>query len=224
MTSTDKTSKGCLTTILEIFGIKTKEPALEKLPYRFRDDFLSPAELSFYRVLKSVVNRKFEVCTKVRLADIFYVTQPNKNFSYFNRISQRHVDFLICQPETMKPIFAIELDDTSHNRADRQESDAFVDQSFKAAGLPLIHIPAQRAYDTRELAARISRFVPESDLSEKSSAAVAHVVEETEITIPACPKCGSVMVLRTVNKGEHQGKQFYGCSTYPKCRGVLPLS
>ncbi len=38
-----------------------------------------------------------------------------------------------------------------------------------------------------------------------------------------CPKCGSPMVLRTTNKGENKGKQFYGCSKFPKCRGVREI-
>lgn len=33
-----------------------------------------------------------------------------------------------------------------------------------------------------------------------------------------CPKCGGVLVLRTATKGANAGKQFYGCSNYPKCR------
>lgn len=32
-----------------------------------------------------------------------------------------------------------------------------------------------------------------------------------------CPKCGNKLVIRTVNKGENIGKQFYGCSNFPKC-------
>ena len=33
-----------------------------------------------------------------------------------------------------------------------------------------------------------------------------------------CPRCGSALVLRTVKKGDNAGKQFWGCSTFPKCR------
>lgn len=36
-----------------------------------------------------------------------------------------------------------------------------------------------------------------------------------------CPKCGAPMVLRTAKKGNNTGKRFYGCSTYPKCRGIV---
>lgn len=33
-----------------------------------------------------------------------------------------------------------------------------------------------------------------------------------------CPKCSSELILRTVKSGANAGKQFYGCSSYPKCR------
>jgi len=33
-----------------------------------------------------------------------------------------------------------------------------------------------------------------------------------------CPKCGNEMVIRETKKGENKGKQFWGCSTFPKCR------
>ncbi|HDM8204700.1 TPA: NERD domain-containing protein [Vibrio harveyi] len=35
-----------------------------------------------------------------------------------------------------------------------------------------------------------------------------------------CPLCGSEMVLRETKRGENIGKQFWGCSTFPKCRAV----
>ncbi len=41
---------------------------------------------------------------------------------------------------------------------------------------------------------------------------------------PACPKCGSNMVLRTAKKGSTAGSQFWGCSTYPKCNGTKSYS
>lgn len=38
-----------------------------------------------------------------------------------------------------------------------------------------------------------------------------------------CPKCGSNLVLRTAKKGENAGRQFYGCSNFPKCRYIQNL-
>lgn len=39
-----------------------------------------------------------------------------------------------------------------------------------------------------------------------------------------CPKCGAPMILRTASKGANQGKQFYGCSNFPKCRKIINLT
>lgn len=51
-----------------------------------------------------------------------------------------------------------------------------------------------------------------SVLSEKQTT----VTNEDEV----CPRCGAKLVLRTAQKGENAGKQFYGCSSYPKCRYI----
>lgn len=39
-----------------------------------------------------------------------------------------------------------------------------------------------------------------------------------------CPRCGSPMALRTAKKGDNAGNSFWGCSTYPKCRQILPVN
>lgn len=38
-----------------------------------------------------------------------------------------------------------------------------------------------------------------------------------------CPRCGNKLILRTAKKGVNAGKQFYGCSGFPKCRYVKPI-
>lgn len=35
-----------------------------------------------------------------------------------------------------------------------------------------------------------------------------------------CPRCGAKMVSRTAKKGENAGKEFFGCSAFPKCRYI----
>ncbi|WP_292941001.1 topoisomerase DNA-binding C4 zinc finger domain-containing protein [Novosphingobium sp. 32-60-15] len=37
---------------------------------------------------------------------------------------------------------------------------------------------------------------------------------------PSCPQCGSSMQRRTARKGYRAGKQFWGCTRYPTCRGT----
>jgi hypothetical protein len=213
---------GCLSVIFPFLKRSQKEITSKTLPYRLRDDFLSPAEFSFYKVLSSLVGARLTIQSKVRLADVFFVARPNENAGFFNRIAQKHLDFLVCDSSTMKPLFGIELDDSSHKRNDRQERDVFVENVCQVAGLPLLRVPVQREYNSREIAAQIAPL-----LKDKVSAPVTSPQPEINkqvSSIPLCPKCGIPMVLRTVAQGEHKGKQFYGCQNYPRCREMKPVT
>ncbi|MFC4311852.1 restriction endonuclease [Steroidobacter flavus] len=37
---------------------------------------------------------------------------------------------------------------------------------------------------------------------------------------PTCPACGGAMMRRKATRGPHAGQTFWGCSSYPRCRGV----
>ena len=39
--------------------------------------------------------------------------------------------------------------------------------------------------------------------------------------IPNCPKCERPMVGRTARRGSNAGSDFWGCSEFPRCRGVV---
>ena len=216
---------GCLGSILRLFGIGAEAPPPDKsLPYRQRDDFLSAAELSFYRALSAAVGTQAHVCPKVNLADIFFVVKPNENQSARGRISQKHVDFLLCDPQSMKPLAGIELDDSSHTRADRQDRDALVDAVFAAASLPLVRITAAGSYSTADLASRLAAHLSgAASVAPREMAASAVEATAPDGAAPACPKCGVPMALRTAGRGEQAGRQFWGCTNYPKCRETRPV-
>lgn len=200
------------------------DPEPDALPYHVRDDFLSPAEQSFYHVIKSMMGDHLAICPKVSLGDIFFVSRPHENRGAINRIRMKHIDFLICDPKTMKPLFALELDDSSHSRSDRVERDAFVDRVFEAAELPLIHIPVRATYNTSELGVLFKQALKnmraqEAVVEPPQTLSAAH----SPSSMPVCPKCGAAMVLRTAKQGDSAGKQFYGCPNYPKCREIVPV-
>ena len=39
-----------------------------------------------------------------------------------------------------------------------------------------------------------------------------------------CPQCGAIMVMRESKNGKSTGKQFWGCSRFPKCRGIVNIT
>jgi hypothetical protein len=41
--------------------------------------------------------------------------------------------------------------------------------------------------------------------------------------VKECPKCGAPMVKRQAKKGQNAGNEFWGCSSFPKCRSVCSI-
>ena len=214
---------GCLGFPTRLFGERPKDKEMGALPYRLRDDFLSPAELSYYRVLSTAVAGKAVVLTKVGLADLFFVPCSEGSRSFWNRIAQKHVDFIVCDRETMRPLVGVELDDRSHERSSRQERDGFVDEVFRVAGLPLIHAPVRSAYSVPELTAVLAPYLGGGTVSAAPPVPRVETVapsapEADAVGAAICPKCGVPLVPRTVGRGERKGERFLGCPNYPRCR------
>jgi ATP-dependent DNA helicase RecQ len=44
-----------------------------------------------------------------------------------------------------------------------------------------------------------------------------------EVSAPLCPACGGAMKHRVARQGSRAGSAFWGCASYPKCRGTLNI-
>lgn len=188
----------------------------ERLPYRLRETFLSTPEAALLRVLQSMAGRHYMICPKVSLNDIFYIVRPNENVHFFNKFFRKHVDFLLCDPKTFKPAIGIELVKPVV-RTETREADQFMENLFVSAGLPLVHIPSGERYS-------------ENDLTELFQLAIMKVKDTAPMratvradSVPMCPVCGKMMVLRIDRIGLNAGRKYYGCMDSPKCGGVVEI-
>ncbi len=152
---------GCLLAIFRIFGLKPASASAQStLPYRCKDYLLTAAERSFFAVLQQAVGEQYWVFPKVRVNDVIDVKAAGSEWrTYLHKIDRKHIDFLLCDRDTVRPVLAIELDDASHNRDDRKSRVQFLDAAFTAARLPLLHIPAKRGYAVPEVRAKIAELV-----------------------------------------------------------------
>ena len=139
-----------ITVIAAILKLKSKTSA-GGIQYQTRGALLSPAELSFFKVLQNAGGQSVLICPKVRLADIIKPTEKQNYQTALNKISRKHIDFVLCDPATTKIFGVIELNDKSHERADRVTRDAFVDSVFAAAGIQIIHFKAGASYSVEEI-------------------------------------------------------------------------
>jgi hypothetical protein len=131
---------------------------------------LSEAELNFYRLLVKVLAHPSDpqgspqavVMSKVRVPDLIQVRKGIERSDWrsaFNRIKSKHVDFVLCEPGTMRAVCVIELDDQSHQRQDRQARDELMDLIYAEAGLPVLHVDCRRGYSMQEVGRMIREAI-----------------------------------------------------------------
>lgn len=124
----------------------------EKKSYPYQAcPLLTKREYKFYKLLRREAwERGMLICPKVGLKELMEVTDRKHYMKYFSKISQKHVDFVLCD-EDMQVFFALELDDRSHDTKKAKEKDLFKDRAFKAAGIPLKRIRDFDEASVREL-------------------------------------------------------------------------
>jgi hypothetical protein len=129
----------------------TEEPAYNK-----SDSLFTFRERVFYIALLDAVGSNYWTFAKVRLADFIWLPKDAPDHKFHNNAIQcKHVDYLICERQTYRPLLAIELDDPSHRYPDTQVRDEFKNRTFAKAGLPLLRVTMADAYNAAELWAEI---------------------------------------------------------------------
>lgn len=122
--------------------------------------FDSKTEGTFYAALIKIVGDKLVVMAQVGMEAVINVKRDapsNVAFGLRQRINSRRIDFLLCDPGTLKPRLAIELDGKGHNSEKQRGQDAIRDKTFAAAGVPLLRVKVAKTYDLQEVAGEIKR-------------------------------------------------------------------
>ena len=150
--------------LLVAITVSAKAPhkAAGSLPYVLRPELFSAGERAFLKVLDEAVEVGHRVFGKTRIADIVAVQGAKDNAERaraFNQISAKHVDFVVCDRDTFRILYAVELDDKSHAKAHRAKRDAFVDEVFSAIGTPLVHVQAKAGYSVDAVRALLPKSV-----------------------------------------------------------------
>jgi len=124
--------------------------------YRKRESLFTYREREFYTMLLEEVGDEYQIFAKVRLGDFVYLAnEPADRKLHNSRIQCKHVDFLLCDKRSQQPLMAIELDDSSHDKYDRRDSDEFKLRLFNEVGLRLLRVKVQHTYPKGEIGKQV---------------------------------------------------------------------
>lgn len=147
--------------VLAFFKAQSDEGGEEpKYQYRRRQFFLTRAEHECFDALMQAVGSDYLIFAQVHLPTLVDNKVKGQNWrGAFRHISEKSVDFVLCDKAYISPKLAIELDDKSHERPERQERDREVERILKSAGVPLLRLENHGSFDPSELSTRIREAV-----------------------------------------------------------------
>mgnify|MGYP001346183867 FL=1 len=149
--------------IAKYFGLFNSKKPLSAPQYKKKPDaLLSKGEAAFFAALTQAVQSRSTIFAQVQLSRLIVPANDDSHSTSSarrsreqtlqNKIDRKSVDFVLCNPSTLKVQLIIELDDKSHTRDDRKRRDNFLDDALKSAGIKILHIPAASTYNPAALA------------------------------------------------------------------------
>jgi hypothetical protein len=124
-------------------------------PYVPRELMTAPERELFVRLRQALP--EYLIFSQVQLCRMIEVDPNEDKQAWFNRINRMSVDFVVCAPDGAKILAAIELDDSSHERADRLKADVKKDKALKSAGIRMIRWPVRGMPTSQQIRADFIR-------------------------------------------------------------------
>lgn len=128
----------------------------KKYQYKRKNFFLTRAEHECFDALAKAVGNEYFIFAQVHLPTLIDNKVVGQNWrAAFRHINGKSVDFVLCDKAYISPKLAIELDDKTHERPDRQERDVEVERILKEAGVPLLRLENRGNFDVTQLSQKI---------------------------------------------------------------------
>lgn len=116
--------------------------------YSAKSLIMTRTEAEFFVRLNHIAEERYFVFPQVHLSALLYYSGREQNRLYaFRHINGKSVDFVLCDKQTLRPTYAIELDDKTHESKERRVRDAEVERIFEEADLPLVRFTNKNVSD-----------------------------------------------------------------------------
>jgi hypothetical protein len=174
---------------------------------------LTQPELACFNTLKTVAGNEFYIMAKVSLSDIAVVKKGVNQARLKKAAKQgkRHIDFILCNTETLAVICAIELENAATAASGKKESHSA--DLLEEVGVMVFHMPVKTSYSVPEMQQALTPYLKGHQPSPDEM--VATVSMEA---FRSCKACKARMVLKRAKSGKYKGVLFWVCSSYPKCK------
>lgn len=114
---------------------------------------MTKSECDFFFILNEIASDRYFIFPQIHLSAMLNGKIEGQNSTAaFNHIDRKSVDYVLCDKQTLKPIYAVELDDYTHNYSNRKERDIEVEHIFQDAGILLVRFNNYKTLSKNDIA------------------------------------------------------------------------
>lgn len=202
---------------------------------RLYDQMVMAARCGVANIAEGTSRYSTSIETEMRLLDVARASIDELQGDFFNYLLRIDADVWAIGNQDRENIWKIELDAPKYSNSllhdaaihiKRQKSkyDYWLqNQSVEvvANAMLILCVRVNRMIEA-QLRGLLEKFRNQGGFTENMTAERLQARRQNAIIAkaPNCPMCGKPMLRRMQNKGQMQGREFWGCSDYPKCTGT----
>jgi energy-converting hydrogenase Eha subunit A len=138
--------------IIKLRESPIRSPKNNQYNYQAKQYFMTRTESEFFLMLDKAVGYRYYIFPQAHLSAILNHKVPGQNWkNAFRHINGKSVDYVLCDKQTLKTVYAIELDDYTHQYRNRQQRDEEVERMLSSAGIQLIRISDYKSFDINSI-------------------------------------------------------------------------
>lgn len=206
---------------------------------RLYDQMVMAARCGVANIAEGSARHSTSIETEMRLLDVARASFDELQGDYFNFLLRKRAEIWSIGDSAREAIWKIMLDDpcytnnylhdaANHILAQKRKFDPWLESSSPevAANALLLLCFRENRMLQAQIQGQLEAFRQRGGFTENMTVErlEARQAKAKESDAPACPLCGKPMLRRVQKKGQMQGREFWGCSDYPRCTGVRQLS
>lgn len=205
---------------------------------RLYDQMIMAARCGVANIAEGTARHSTSIETEMRLIDVARASFDELQGDYFNYLLRSGTEIWAIGNPDREAIWKMELDAANYSNSllhdagihimtQKRKFDYWIENtsSLVAANALLILCVKENKMLEAQMNKLLQKFRTHGGFSENMTAERLESRRKEAIVdkSPLCPKCGKPMLKRMQNKGEKQGREFWGCSDYPRCNGIRSL-
>lgn len=205
---------------------------------RLYDQMVLASRCGVANIAEGSARHSTSIETEMRLLDVARASFDEVQGDFFNFLLRRKAEvWPICNPDR-ELIWKTRLDEPQYSNSylhdaanhillQKQKFDRWLeneDPEIVANAILVLLLKENRMLQS-QLQSLLETFREKGGFSENMTSERLEARKKNAVcaNAPSCPICGKPMLKRMQKRGQMQGREFWGCSDYPKCNGLRPL-